>query len=224
MSLTSKAIAQIRELIQSGELKPGSKLPPEQELATALGVGRNLLREAVQALVAMHVLEVRRGSGTFVTSLEPKELLQGVGAAVELLRGDTLLEVIEVRRLFEPVATALAATRITPEQLAAVKEHLDAMRAAADNVELLNYHDAAFHREVIAATGNETLSAVLEGVSGRTARARVWRGLVDDRAAGRTLAEHEAIYNALAAGDASLAQSAAMMHVNTTETWLRAHL
>lgn len=224
MSLTSKAIAQVRELIQSGELKPGSKLPPEQELATALGVGRNLLREAVQALVAMHVLEVRRGSGTFVTSLEPKELLQGVGAAVELLRGDTLLEVIEVRRLFEPVATALAATRITPEQLAAVKEHLDAMRAAADNVELLNYHDAAFHQEVIAATGNETLSAVLEGISGRTIRARVWRGLVDDRAAGRTLAEHEAIYSALAVGDVFLAQSAAMMHVNTTETWLRAHL
>lgn len=224
MSLTSKAITQIRELIQSGELEPGSKLPPEQELATALGVGRNLLREAVQALVAMRVLEVRRGSGTFVTSLEPKELLQGVGGAVELLRGDTLLEVIEVRRLFEPAATALAAARITPEQLVPVKEHLDAMRAAADNVELLNYHDAAFHREVIAATGNETLSAVLEGISGRTVRARVWRGLVDDRAAERTLAEHEAIYSALAVGDAFLAQSAAMMHVNTTGTWLRAHL
>ncbi|NEE01701.1 FadR/GntR family transcriptional regulator [Phytoactinopolyspora halotolerans] len=224
MSLTNKAIARIRELIQSGELEPGSKLPPEQELAAELGLGRNLLREAVQALVAMRVLEVRRGSGTYVTSLEPKELLHGVGGAVELLRGDTLLEVIEVRRLFEPVATALAATRISQQQLASVKEHLDAMRAAADDVELLNRHDAAFHREVIAATGNETLSAVLEGIAGRTVRARVWRGLVDDRAAGRTLAEHEAIYNALAAGDAFLAQSAAMMHVNTTETWLRAHL
>jgi GntR family transcriptional regulator, transcriptional repressor for pyruvate dehydrogenase complex len=224
MSLTNQAIARIRELIQSGDLEPGAKLPPEQELAAELGLGRNLLREAVQALVAMHVLEVRRGSGTYVTSLEPKELLQGVGAAVELLRGDTLLEVIEVRRLFEPVATALAASRISPQQLALVKEHLDAMRAAADDVELLNYHDVAFHREVIAATGNETLAAMLDGVAGRTVRARVWHGLVNDRAAGRTLAEHEAIYAALASGDAILAQSAAMVHVNTTETWLRAHL
>ena len=78
------------------------------------------------------------------------------------------------------------------------------MREAADDVELLNKHDAAFHRAVIAATGNQTLATVLEGISSRTLRARVWRGLVDDDAAGRTLAEHEAIYDALVAGDAVL--------------------
>ncbi|MFG6199838.1 FadR/GntR family transcriptional regulator [Nonomuraea sp. JJY05] len=99
MSLTDKAIARIRELIQSCELAPGSKLPPEQQLAAELGVGRNLMREAVQALVAARVLEVRRGSGTYVTSLEPRLLLQeGIAEAVELLRGETMLELTEVRR------------------------------------------------------------------------------------------------------------------------------
>jgi GntR family transcriptional repressor for pyruvate dehydrogenase complex len=223
MSLTDKAMARLREMIQSGELPPGSKLPPEQQLASELGVGRNIMREAVRALVAARVLEVRRGNGTFVTSLEPRVLLEGISGAVELLRGDTMLELTEVRRLFESAATGLAATRISPQQLAEVRRHLEAMRAAADDVELLNQHDAAFHRAVVAATGNETLSTVLEGISSRTLRARVWRGLVDADAADRTLREHEAIYMALAAGDAIQAQAAALMHITTTETWLRAH-
>jgi GntR family transcriptional regulator, transcriptional repressor for pyruvate dehydrogenase complex len=224
MSQTDKAMTRLREMIQSGELPPGSRLPPEQQLASDLGVGRNIMREAVRALVAARVLEVRRGNGTFVTSLEPRVLLEGISGAVELLRGETMLELTEVRRLFESAATGLAATRISPQQLAEVKGHLEAMRAAADDVELLNQHDAAFHRAVVAATGNETLSTVLEGISSRTVRARVWRGLVDADAAGRTLREHEAIYMALAAGDAIQAQAAALMHITTTETWLRAHL
>jgi GntR family transcriptional regulator, transcriptional repressor for pyruvate dehydrogenase complex len=224
MSQTDKAMTRLREMIQSGELPPGSRLPPEQQLASELGVGRNIMREAVRALVAARVLEVRRGNGTFVTSLEPRVLLEGISGAVELLRGDTMLELTEVRRLFEAAATGLAATRISPRQLAEVRGHLEAMRTAADDVELLNQHDAAFHRAVVAATGNETLLTVLEGISSRTLRVRVWRGLVDADAADRTLREHEAIYAALAASDAIQAQAAALMHITTTETWLRAHL
>jgi GntR family transcriptional repressor for pyruvate dehydrogenase complex len=224
MSQTDKAMTRLREMIQLGELPPGSRLPPEQELAAELGVGRNIMREAVRALVAARVLEVRRGNGTFVTSLEPRLLLHGISSAVELLRGGTMLELTEVRRLFESAATGLAATRMSPRQLAEVRDHLEAMRAAANDVELLNQHDAAFHRAVVAATGNETLSTVLEGISSRTLRARVWRGLVDADAADRTLREHEAIYEALAAGDAIQAQAAALMHITTTENWLRAHL
>ena len=170
MSLTDRAIARIRELIQSGELSPGSKLPPEPQLAMQLGLSRNLMREAVKVLEVARVLEVRRGDGTYVTSLQPDLLLGGLGGAVELLQGDTdaLLDLMEVRRLFEPVAAALAATRIAEPGLAEVKRHLDAMRAARDDVELLNLHDAAFHRAVIAATGNDTLVTLLEGISGKT--------------------------------------------------------
>lgn len=224
MSLSDKAISRIRELIQSGELPPGSRLPPEQQLAAELGLSRNLTREAVKALVVARVLEIRRGDGTYVTSLEPAVLLEGLGAAVELLRGDTLFELTEVRRLFEPVATAVAATRISAADLGRLQRHLEAMRAAKHDVELLNEHDAAFHHAVIAATGNQTLATLLEGISSRTVRARVWRGLVDDEVADRTLAEHQAIYDALAAGDAPLAKAAALVHVSTTEKWLRQHL
>ncbi|MER6788328.1 FadR/GntR family transcriptional regulator [Streptomyces sp. NPDC000658] len=226
MSLTDKAIERIRELIRTGALPPGSKLPPEADLAAQLGLSRNLAREAVKALAVARVLEVRRGDGTYVTSLQPSLLLAGLGGAVELLQGDSaaLQDLMEVRRLLEPAATALAATRISDDQLAEVKSHLDAMREARDDVELLNAHDAAFHRAVVAATGNESLLTLLEGVSGRTLRARVWRGLVDDQAAGRTLAEHEAIYAALTTRDAALSQAAALMHVSNTARALREHL
>jgi len=224
MSLTDKAISRIRELIQSGELPPGAKLPSEQQLASELGLSRNLMREAVKALVVARVLEIRRGDGTYVTSLEPALLLEGLGSAVELLSGDTFLELTEVRRLFEPVATGLAATRISATGLAEVCGHLEAMRSAGEDVELLNQHDAAFHRAVIAATGNSTLASLLDGISGSTLRARLWRGLLDDDATAGTLAEHTAIYAALAAGDSALAQAAALIHVCTTETWLREHI
>ncbi|MGW8767221.1 FadR/GntR family transcriptional regulator [Streptomyces sp. NPDC055815] len=224
MSLTDQAIARIRQLIREGELPPGSKLPPEQQLAAELGLSRNLMREAVKSLVVARVLEIRRGDGTYVTSLAPGLLLEGLGGAVELLQGDTVLELTEVRRLFEPVATALAATRIDAEGLDEVERHLAAMREARDDVELLTRHDAAFHRAVIRATGNETLATLLEHISGRTLSARIWRGQVDADAAGRTIAEHEAIHQALVAHDAGLAQAAALIHVNTTERWLRAHL
>ncbi|MFF7472316.1 FCD domain-containing protein [Streptomyces sp. NPDC008092] len=226
MSLTDQAIAQIRQLIASGALPPGSKLPPEQELASQLGLSRNLAREAVKALAVARVLEVRRGDGTYVTSLQASLLLEGLGGAVELLQGDpgAVLDLMEVRRLLEPAATALAVTRISADGLAEVKHHLDAMREASEDVERLNAHDAAFHRAIASVTGNESLLTLLQGISGRTLRARIWRGLVDTRAAGRTLAEHEAIYAALAARDAALAHAAALLHVANTEQWLREHL
>lgn len=224
MSLTDRAIDRIRELIQSGELPAGSRLPSEPRLAAQLGISRNLTREAVKALSLARVLEIRRGDGTYVTSLEPGVLLEGLGSAIELLQGDMLLELTEVRRLFEPVAAGLAASRISAPALAQVEGHLAAMRAARDDVELLNEHDAAFHRAVAGATGNQTLASLLEGISSRTVRARVWRGMVDGNVADRTLAEHQAIYDALAAGDAALAQAAALVHVSTTEKWLREHV
>src|SRR6188768_1783025 len=100
-------------MIQSGELPPGARLPTEQQLSQEMGLSRSGVREAVKVLEAARVLDVRRGDGTFVTSLAPKLLLEGVGFAVELLQGETLLEVMEVRRLLEPSAAGLAARRIT---------------------------------------------------------------------------------------------------------------
>lgn len=220
MALTDEAILQIRDLIACGKLGPGSRLPPEQELATQLGLSRNSMREAVKALEQARVLDVRRGDGTYVTSLEPDLLLQGFGLAVELLRDDTLLEVIEVRRMLEPQATAVAAGRIAPATLGRLGEVLERMRAASGDAEQLVEHDAAFHECVIAATGNQTLMSLLDGLSTRTIRARVWRVMIEEGAVEQTLAQHRDIYRALADGDVELARAGALVHVATSASWL----
>ena len=224
MALTDEAITKLRNMIQSGELPPGSRLPSESQLAIQLGLSRSGIREAVKVLESARVLEVRRGDGTFVTSLAPGLLLEGVGFAVELLQGDTLLEVMEVRRLLEPAATGLAARRISDDQLDELADLLRQMEDRADDAEGLMQADLAFHRVVIASTGNETLTSLLDGLSGRTVRARVWRGLVEGNVTQTTLDEHRAIYLALLARDQSLASAAAHLHVNTSESWLRARL
>lgn len=221
MALTDEAITKLRTMIQNGELPPGSRLPPENQLAAQMGLSRSGVREAVKVLASARVLDVRRGDGTYVTSLAPKLLLEGVGFAVELLQGETLLEVMEVRRLLEPAATGLASLRADTAQLEEVGKLLQSMRDAADDPEELVRADMAFHRAVIAAAGNETLTSLLDGLSGRTVRARVWRGLLERNVTDATINEHEAIYHALRARDPFLATSAALLHVNTSESWLR---
>src|SRR6185503_18894370 len=131
MALTDEAITKLRTMIQSGELPPGARLPPEHQLAAQLGISRSGIREAVKVLASARVLDVRRGDGTYVTSLAPALLLEGVGFAVELLQGETLLEVMEVRRLLEPAATGLAAERISGLELDELAELMRSMRAAA---------------------------------------------------------------------------------------------
>ena len=221
MALTDDAITRLRTKIQLGEQPPGSRLPTESQLSAEMGISRSGVREAVKVLEAARVLDVRRGDGTYVTSLAPRLLLEGLGLAVELLRDDTLLEVMEVRRMLEPVATSVAALRMSDDDLDELGRILDDMRAAKDDAERLIGYDADFHRTVTAATGNETLTSLLDGLSGQTLRARVWRGLIEGNAAHVTLNEHEAIYQALRAHDPALAQASALLHVNTSESWLR---
>src|SRR3954454_18186017 len=177
MALTDEAITTLRTMIQSGELPPGSRLPPENQLAAQMGLSRSGVREAVKVLESARILDVRRGDGTYVTSLAPHLLLQGIGFAVELLQPEKLMEVMEVRRLLEPAATAVAASRMTDDQLAELEDIMAQVRAVVDYAEQLMQHDIAFHRLVLQGTGNETLTSLLDGLSSRTVRVRIWRGL-----------------------------------------------
>ena len=177
--VTHDAIESIRELIASGQWGPGTRLPREADLAAQLGLSRNSLREAVRALSLARVLEVRQGDGTYVSSLEPDDLLEPTRFATHLLRGRTVLELFEVRRMLEPEAAAMAALRADDEIKTALRFELDRMYAAGDRVEELVEADAAFHDVIGQAPGNAVLRSLLQSLSTRTVRARLWHGMAD---------------------------------------------
>jgi GntR family transcriptional repressor for pyruvate dehydrogenase complex len=218
--LTESAIAKLRDMISSGELRPGDRLPPEAELASQLGASRNTAREAIRALVTARVLDVRRGDGTFVTSLRPELLLDGISFAAEVMQADFSLELIAVRRILEGAATGLAAQRMNDEVIRELKACLAQMRSAEAHEDLVRY-DVRFHATIATASGNATLASMLGGVSSQTIRARVWRGDLDASVVSRTLQQHEDILAALLNGDPALAEATAVLHVATTETWIR---
>ena len=120
MAVTDEAIEKIKGMIVSGALRPGDRLPKESELAAELGLSRNSLREAVRALSLIRILDVRQGDGTYVTSLDPQLLLEALSFVVDFHRDDTVLEFLAVRRILEPAATAMAAARISEQQLDAL--------------------------------------------------------------------------------------------------------
>jgi DNA-binding FadR family transcriptional regulator len=219
-TVTQRAIERIKAMIAEGLLEPGERLPTERDLAARLGISRSSMREAIRALTVLGVLQARHGSGVYVTQLRAGDLLETFGVVADLSRGPRLVELLQVRRVLESAATALAAARITQGQLAELERHLAAMDAT-DDPELILAHDLAFHRTIAEAAGNETMAAILDGLSSRTFRARVWRGHREEGAVERTRREHAAIHRALAARDPEAARAAAAAHVGAVEEWLR---
>jgi GntR family transcriptional repressor for pyruvate dehydrogenase complex len=219
VALTDEAIEKIKAMILSGTLRAGDRLPREADLAAELGLSRSSLREAVKALSLVNILDVRRGDGTYVTSLQPPLLLEALSFIVDFHRDGTVLEFLEVRRILEPEAAAMAAERISPAEVAGLRELLDSLGPDPE-VEDLVANDLEFHRRISASSGNSVLCSLLESLSGPTLRARVWRGLTQAGATQRTLAEHRAIVDALESRDPAVARSWSTVHIASVQQWL----
>ncbi|KUM35935.1 MULTISPECIES: FadR/GntR family transcriptional regulator [unclassified Arthrobacter] len=220
MAVTDEAISKIKDMLIRGELKAGDRLPPEKELSERLGLSRSSLREAVKALELIRVLDVRRGDGTYVTSLDAKLLNEAVAFVVDLHQDRSILELFEVRRILEPATAHLAAGKITPDELLALRSTMDGIDENTD-VEELVAHDLQFHSIITEAAGNDYLGSLLEALSSSTVRARIWRGLTQEKAVAHTLAEHHAIADALERGDAELVRALVTVHISGVENWLR---
>jgi DNA-binding FadR family transcriptional regulator len=220
MSVTDQAIGQIKQMIVTGELKPGDRLPKESDLAARLGLSRSSLREAVRALTLIRILDTRQGDGTYVTSLEPDILSEALSFLVDFHRDRTVLDLLEVRRMLEPAATAMAAQRIAEPELDELARLIHEM-GACRTVEEFVTNDLAFHRGIGVASGNPVLASLLDSLSGPTSRARIWRGVTQSGAVERTLDEHRAIHLALAQHRPDVARAWATVHVAGVEAWLR---
>jgi GntR family transcriptional regulator, transcriptional repressor for pyruvate dehydrogenase complex len=223
VALTDEAIDKIKQMILSGRVRPGEKLPREADLAAELGLSRNSLREAVKALSLINVLDVRQGDGTYATSLAPSLLLEALSFIVDFHRDDTVLEFLEVRRILESAATGMAAVRMPEQAKAELGQILDAVTVDSP-VDDFVATDLEFHKKIALGSGNTVLASLVENMSQPTARARIWRGMTQPHALERTMNEHRAIHAAIVAGDAELARSWAMIHIGGIEAWLRTAL
>lgn len=153
----------------------------------------------MRALVAMRILVTRQGDGTYVSSLEPHLLLDGLTFASDVSQGPAAVQLLQVRRLLEPQATSLAAAKVTDEDLAVLREILDQC-AEAETAEQFIELDMAFHRHIVGLVGNPVLATLLEIVSTRTQRVRLIRGIDTAAAFSSAHREHEAILAALTTG------------------------
>jgi GntR family transcriptional regulator, transcriptional repressor for pyruvate dehydrogenase complex len=168
-------------------------VPREADLAARLCLSRSSLREAVKALSLVNILDVQRD------------------ASVPGFLG--------VRRILEPAAAAMAAERVTLEQVRGLHELLDSLGPHPDAAALAA-NDLEFHRRISAYSGNPALSSLLDVLSGAASRATIWRRLTRAGAAERRLAEHRAILTALASRDPDVARSWATVHIANMEHWL----
>jgi len=220
MALTDEAIGKIKEMIVSGRVRPGERLPKEADLAAELGLSRNSLREAVKALSLINVLDVRQGDGTYATSLEPSLLLEALSFIIDFHRDDTVLDFLEVRRILEPAATAMAALRMSAEDKARLGDSLDSVDVNSP-VDDFMAADLEFHKRIAVGSGNSVLASLVDNMSMPTLRARIWRGMTQPGALERTLGEHRLIHGAILSSDPELARSWATVHIGGIESWLR---
>jgi len=219
VALTDNAIDKIKAMIVSGEFPSGSKLPKEEDLAQMLGLSRSSLREAVRALTAMRILVTKQGDGTYVSSLEPHLLMEALSFISEVAQNSSAGQLMQVRRLLEPQAVALAAGHLTGADLTRLGEVLSLSEATISVDEFVRL-DIEFHKLIVDVLGNPVLSLLLQAMSTKTQRVRIVRGNVAHQAVENARREHRAILAALTDRDAQLAASLSTAHVYGVEQWL----
>ncbi len=150
----------IESLIRSGELRVGSRLPPEPELAAMLGVSRSSLREGLKGLMFLGLIKARPGSGTYIQS----SLGRSAGRHFQwmlLLHEVKYLEIFELRRMLEPTVAALAAARATQEDLEKMEAAILGMKGNFGSPEQYMACELAFHEEFGRATKNAAIEMML---------------------------------------------------------------
>lgn len=216
-------IEQIKDMIARGELNAGDKLIPERELAERLQVGRSAVREAYRALEAIGIIEIRPGEGTFVRELGSKSMTDIMSLAI-LTSKDSIFELLELRKIVEVEAAALAAIRRTDENLIEIKNWLDQMKKDISEGNLCDIADTKFHYAISDAANNSLLMRMMNSISETMKKEMInvlkqmytTVGTTD-----KIYEQHTKIYNAIVLGDEKEARAAMLRHLTFAENYMR---
>jgi len=216
-------IGRLLALIAHRRLEPGDRLPSERELAERFAVGRNAVREAVAVLEAVRMVERRPNSGIYLREVGRQGSLEALVLQAELgvpLTEAEVAEVVELRAILELQAIRLACERRRDADI----ERLDTVLAAsAETIAAggnLADRDAEFHLAVVEATGNHVLLRVVNSFY-LLSRARRRHYFADGTRAPVSQAQHMAMRNAIAAGDAQRAAALMGEHLQGVESYWR---
>jgi GntR family transcriptional repressor for pyruvate dehydrogenase complex len=208
---------QISSYIRDNELKPGDRLPGEEQLALTLGVGRPAVREALRSLEAVGAIETRKGVGRFVGSFGAESYIRNF-TSESLIASFTELEIAETRCLLEIASIPQAVERLTDDDLEEIRMLLAGMQS---KIEADIHHideDLGMHRVIMRHTENRLIATMLDAVyallSGRAGSSSE-TPLLRERAE-IDLAEHTRLAEAVFARDGRLAQRRLMEHFDTT--------
>lgn len=210
----------ILHMIQTGQLKPGDKLDSVQQLAENFQVGRAAIREALTALRAMGLIEMKQGEGTYVREFDPAMLSFPISTAI-LMSKEDVAHLLEVRKLLEVGAAGLAARKRTEEDLRAMQSALTQMREVIGDEELGEKADFLFHMAIAEATKNPLLVSLMNNVSGmmmetmRETR-RIWL-FAKQATTEQLLEDHIAIFEAIREQNIELAQERMKDHLGHVE-------
>jgi GntR family transcriptional repressor for pyruvate dehydrogenase complex len=166
LTLSQKIERKVEEAIREKKLLPGQKLPSEKELCAQFAVSRTALREALRRLSARGLIDIRKGSGIYITELKIEDAINSLHLFYDLrFNSDLILKIIEVRRLFEPEIARLAARNRTTEDIETLRENQsDLEKCNPDNtqceVDLIN----RFHMNLAKSTGNPIVIISMEPV------------------------------------------------------------
>ncbi len=210
--LYERIVEQIEARILSGVLSVGDKLPPERELAEQFAVSRTAIREAVKILREKGLIEIRPGKGTFVTNGSSTAIKQSLDRLVKYGAPDGSANLGEVREILEPEITALAASRMTDEIIAAMREAVETMDAAYDDVDLYIEADLDFHLALAEATQNPIIPALMDTIIDllREQRKRI---ALADGGLQRGQVHHKEILEAVIRRDPQAARQAMRAHL-----------
>ena len=157
-TLPERIAARLVSLIAERQLRPGDKLPPERELAAAMHVSRASLREALAGLAMVNIVEIRQGSGTYVTSLKPELLVEHFDF-VFALDDSTFAELLEARQMIEPGLAAVAAFKATDDDLAGCCARASSAPPAQSMTPTRFWQvDLELHEMILAAARNQIIA------------------------------------------------------------------
>jgi GntR family transcriptional repressor for pyruvate dehydrogenase complex len=213
---TRQVVNHIRALLEKGALQPGDRIPPERELARTLKISRASLRTGIGYLVAMGVMRVRHGVGTFIKD-GPAEFSKASLGLMSALYGFQFWQMFEARLIIESSLAALAAERGKEEHHAALADEVAEMFACSGNPTEFLKHDMIFHRIIAQASGNPILAALIETITAAMYEKRL--KTVERASYLRDMAEmHRDIYRAIRAHDPIQARIQMEHHLQIAES------